>query len=342
MARLADEGDAGVAPTLNTRTMLNIFNGIHAGPLPGLTEEEADVSQRLRQHVDMLARVIGDRNVLTHPHNLELAVAFIERALGDLNLTPASQTYKVLGDKPVRNIDAQMDGTGGASGAGAADEILIVGAHYDSIAIPGGCPAANDNASGVAAVLEIARLLRPRSLRRSIRFVAFVNEEPPFFQTDDMGSLVYARRCRQRNEKIVGMITPETIGCYSDQRGSQSFPMPLKLVYPSVGNFIAFVGNAASAKLVGDVTTTFRRTSKFPAVGFAAPSWVSKAGWSDHWSFWQCGYPALMATDTAPLRYRYYHTPQDTPDKLDYDRMARVVVGLTRVIEHLGNQESTS
>jgi len=152
-----------------------------------------------------------------------------------------------------------------------------------------------------------------------------------------MGSLVYARRCRQRNEKIVGMITPETIGCYSNERGTQNFPLPLNLIYPSVGNFIAFVGNAASAKLVDDVTTTFRRTTPFPAVGFAAPGWVSKAGWSDHWSFWQCGYAGLMATDTAPLRYSHYHTAEDTPDKLDYDRMARVVVGLSRVVAELAS-----
>jgi Zn-dependent M28 family amino/carboxypeptidase len=212
------------------------------------------------------------------------------------------------------------------------DEIVIVGAHYDSIAIPGGCAGANDNASGVAATLEIARILATKPLRRTVRFVAFVNEEPPYFQFPDMGSLVYARRCRERNENIVAMITPETIGCYSDAKGSQSFPFPLNVAYPSVGNFIAFVGNRASGALVDRVTRGFRATTNFPAVGFAAPAWVTQAGWSDHWSFWQCGYQGLMATDTAPLRYRHYHTPHDTPDKLDYDRTARVVAGLARVI----------
>jgi Zn-dependent M28 family amino/carboxypeptidase len=313
--------------------MLNIFRGIHTGPLPPLTAEEVDLSARLHTHVDMLAGIVGDRNILTHPHNLELSAAYIERVLSDLQLAPDSQPYKVMGDKPVRNIGAQH------AGLAAPDEIIVVGAHYDSISMPGGCPAANDNASGVAAMLEIARVLRLKSLRRSVRFVAFVNEEPPFFQTDEMGSLVYAKRCRERNENIVGMITPETIGCYSDEEGSQRYPALLGLMYPSVGNFIAFVGNGASAKLVRDVTDGFRQSTQFPAIGFAAPMWVTKAGWSDHWSFWKCGYPALMATDTAPLRYRHYHTAEDTPEKLDYDRMARVVAGLARVIETLGNQE---
>jgi Zn-dependent M28 family amino/carboxypeptidase len=314
-------------------SMLNIFRDIHAGPLPPLTAEEADLSQRLRRHVDLLARVIGERNIISHPHNLELAAAYIEKIFDGLKLSTGSQPYTVMNGKAVRNIDAEMPGTRGL------DEILIVGAHYDSIFMEAGCPGANDNASGVAATLEIARLLRPQSLRRAVRFVAFVNEEPPFFQTDNMGSLVYARRCRERNEKIIGMITPETIGCYSDEPGSQTFPLPLKFIYPNVGNFIAFVGNGASHKFISDVTNTFRATTKFPAVGFAAPKWVTKSGWSDHWSFWQCGYSALMATDTAPLRYRYYHTPQDTPEKLDYDRMARVVAGLARVVANLADEE---
>jgi Zn-dependent M28 family amino/carboxypeptidase len=277
----------------------------------------------------MLARVIGERNIISHPHNLELAAAYIERVFEDLKLSTGSQPYTLQGGKSVRNIDAEMPGARGT------DEILIVGAHYDSVFMEAGCPGANDNASGVAATLEIARLLRPMSLRRSVRYVAFVNEEPPFFQTDTMGSLVYARRCRERGEKIIGMITPETIGYYSDQPGSQMFPMPLKFIYPNTGNFIAFVGNGGSRKLVSDVTRSFRATTKFPAVGFAAPKWVTKAGWSDHWSFWQCGYPGLMATDTAPLRYPHYHTPQDTPEKIDYDRMARVVAGLARVVQEL-------
>ncbi|MEO6434414.1 MAG: M28 family peptidase [Tepidisphaeraceae bacterium] len=317
--------------------MLNIFRGIHTGPLPPLSPRQAYLAQRLRQHVEMLAGVIGERNCLTHPHNLDVAAQYVERVFNDAAYLTQSQPYTALSRHKVRNIDAELPGTS------KRDEIVLVGAHYDSIHIPGGgeggCVGANDNASGVAAMLEIARTLRLDSFARTVRFVAFVNEEPPFFQTDDMGSLVYARRCRERGENIVAMITPETIGCYSDESGSQTYPLPLKLIFPNVGNFIAFVGNGASSQLVGKVTELFRRSIAFPAIGFAAPGWVSQAGWSDHWSFWKCGYPALMATDTAPLRYRHYHTPQDTPDKIDYDRMARVVDGLTQVVDSLATEE---
>lgn len=313
--------------------MLNIFHGIHTGPLPPLTSDEEQVAINLRRHIDMLASIIGVRNVLTAPKNFDLAAAYIERVLKDLGYTVGSQAYWVythdLSKRDVLNLDADLPGHA------KADEILVIGAHYDSVP---NCPGANDNASGVAATLELARLLREKKLKRTVRFVAFANEEPPFFQTDLMGSYVYARRCRERNENIVGMITPETIGCYFDSPGSQTFPFPLNFAYPDVGNFIAFVGNAASRRLVDRVTKVFRATTKFPAVGFAAPKWVTQAGWSDHWSFWQFGYAGLMATDTAPLRYKHYHTPQDTPDMIDYDRTARVVTGLSRVVTQLADE----
>ena len=312
--------------------MLNIFSGIHTGPLPALTPQQADLARRLRQHVEMLASVIGDRNCLTHPHNLDLAAGYIQQVLNEAGYLTDSQQYCALSREKVRNIDTEIPG------ASRPHEIILIGAHYDSLAAPGGCPGANDNATGVAAMLEIARTLRLECFARTVRFVAFVNEEPPFFQTDEMGSLVYARRCRERSENIVAMITPETIGCYSDQPGSQTYPLPLKILFPNIGNFIAFVGNGASARLVEKVTAAFRSCVPFPAVGFAAPGWVTQSGWSDHWSFWKCGYPALMATDTAPLRYPHYHTAQDTPDKIDFDRTARVVDGLTQVVHQLANE----
>ena len=165
-----------------------------------------------------------------------------------------------------------------------------------------------------------------------------MNEEPPFFQTRQMGSLVYARACRERRENIAAMITPETIGYYSDQPGSQTFPIPLlKMMYPSTGNYITFVGDIGSAWLVRDCVRSFRSHTKFPSEGGAAPGSITGIGWSDHWSFWQAGYPGIMITDTAPFRYPYYHTPDDTPDKLDYDRLARVVAGLARVTSGLAD-----
>ena len=189
----------------------------------------------------------------------------------------------------------------------------------------------------MAATLALARAFAGRHGERTLRLVFFVNEEPPHFQTASMGSWVHARRCRQRGEKVVAMLSLETIGYFSDEAGSQRYPAPFSLFYPSTGDFIAFVGNYASRRLVREVVGSFRRRARFPSEGGALPGFIPGIGWSDHWAFWQEGYPALMVTDTAPFRYPYYHSVYDTPDRLDYDRMARVVSGLEGVVEDLLN-----
>lgn len=298
------------------------------GPLPPLTAEQAELSSRLRGHVQMLGGDIGERNVYK-PEKLEYAAQYVEHVFGKLGYETGKQEYEAERVR-VRNIDVNVPGTT------RADEIIIVGAHYDSIM---GVPGANDNGSGVAATLEIARMLKDAKLARTIRYVAFVNEEPPFFQSDLMGSVVYAKRCKERGEKIVAMLTPETIGCYSDEPASQQYPSILGWFYPKVGNFITFVGESESGKLVARCVRLFRKHAQFPSEGGAAPKSIEGVGWSDHWSFSRMGYPALMITDTAPFRYKYYHTAKDTPDKCDYDRMARVVEGVARVVEDLANEE---
>jgi Zn-dependent M28 family amino/carboxypeptidase len=219
----------------------------------------------------------------------------------------------------VRNIEVEVQGSARAS------EIVIVGAHYDSVL---GAPGANDNGSGVAAVIELARLFGGSSPSRSLRFVTFVNEEPPFSHSDAMGSRHYSRRARERGESIVAMFSLETIGYYSERPGSQHYPFPLSFFYPSTGNFIAFVSNLSSRGLLHEAIAGFRRHAGFPSEGAAAPAFLPGVDWSDHWSFWKEGFPALMVTDTAPYRYPHYHTMQDTPDKVDYERLARVVTGL--------------
>ena len=150
-----------------------------------------------------------------------------------------------------------------------------------------------------------------------------------------MGSWVYAKECRKQNEKIVSMLSLETIGYYSEKEGSQSYPRPFGWFYPSMGNFISFVGNVKSRSLVRAVVGSFRRLAQFPSEAGAVPGFVPGVGWSDHWSFWQEGYPAIMVTDTAPFRYPHYHQATDTPDKVDYERMARVMTGLTRTIREM-------
>jgi Zn-dependent M28 family amino/carboxypeptidase len=208
-----------------------------------------------------------------------------------------------------------------------------VGAHYDSVS---GSPGANDNASGVAGLLALARRFAGKPCGQTLRFVAFVNEEPPYFQTEEMGSLVYAKRCKERGDKISAMISLETIGYFSDSPGSQKYPSAgLGFFYPSKGNFVGFVGNTSSRALLRAAVSAFKKEQKLPCQGAALPAAISGIGWSDHWSFWECGYPAIMVTDTAPFRYPYYHMSSDTPAKLDYDRFALVVSGMEKVIAEL-------
>jgi Zn-dependent M28 family amino/carboxypeptidase len=175
-----------------------------------------------------------------------------------------------------------------------------------------------------------------------VRFVAFVNEEPPFFTSGEMGSRVYARACRARNDDIVAMLSLETIGYYSDAPRSQAYPAPFGLLYPDTGNFVTFVANYRSRPLLHQVMSAFRANAQFPSEGAAAPEWIPGVGWSDHWSFWKEGYPGVMVTDTALFRYPHYHTSQDTPEKLDYPRMARVFSGLQQVMRALAESAGNS
>ena len=297
----------------------------HHRSLPLLTDDERALASRLHSDVEMLATTIGPRNILSHLPALNRAADWIESLFRDIGYEPIIQEFREDGET-VRNIAVELRGTS------KPDEIFVVGAHYDSVTH---CPAANDNASGIAGTIELARYFNAKPFARTLRFVAFVNEEPPYFHTEQMGSLVYARACRARNEKIVGMISLETIGYYSDSAGSQKYPVPFNRFFPSIGNFIGFCGCWSSRRFVQRVTESFRRHTQFPSEGLAAPDWIPGIGWSDHWSFSKVGYPALMATDTAPFRYAYYHTPQDTPEKLDYEKMARVVMGIGRVVQEI-------
>jgi Zn-dependent M28 family amino/carboxypeptidase len=165
--------------------------------------------------------------------------------------------------------------------------------------------------------------------------VFFANEEPPFYHEDTMGSLVYAKRCRARDENVTAMLSLETTGFYTDTKGSQRYPWPLSSFYPDTGDFIGFVGDTSSRDLVLETVASFRRHTKFPSQGISAPGIIPGIGWSDHWSFWQAGYPGVMVTDTAPFRNKSYHTAKDTPDTLDYARLARVTSGIARVLEDL-------
>ena len=302
--------------------MISMPGKSHTGSLTPLTAEERLLAERLRTDVTLLAGAIGERNTNHYPQ-LQQAASFITDRFRQTGYAVREESYQAAG-KEVMNIEAEV------KGVGQPDEIVVIGAHYDSLP---DTPGANDNASGVAALLELARRFKHATPGRTVRFVAFVNEEPPFFQTDLMGSRVYAANARKRGDKVVAMLALETIGYYSDQAGSQHYPPPFSIFYPDTGNFIGFVGNFASRSLVQTSIKTFRETTRFPSEGLAAPAFIPGIGWSDQWAFWQEGYPGIMITDTAPFRYPQYHEREDTPDKLDYERMARVVSGIGRVVE---------
>jgi Zn-dependent M28 family amino/carboxypeptidase len=277
----------------------------------------------------MLARTIGERNLWRY-EALERAARYITTQLRSAGYEPQRQTFEVA-RLPVSNVEGILDGRG------RAQELVVIGAHYDSVS---GCPGANDNATGVAALLELAHRFASRAQHRTVRFVAFVNEEPPFFKTAQMGSVIYANAAKARGDRVAGMLSLETIGYYSDQRGSQQYPAPIARLYPDVGNFIGFVSNIGSARLLLKARKAFRRRTSFPLQSAAAPEAIAGVAWSDHWAFWQAGYSAMMVTDTAPFRYPWYHTSEDTPEKIDYDKLVQVVEGLEAVIESLAGHSA--
>ena len=288
-----------------------------------LSSAEIKLRDELIADVRILGEEIGERNMARYPR-LNAAADFIENSFSRAGLHPRRDTYDLHG-RACHNIEAEI--------RGARSEILLIGAHYDSVF---GSPGANDNGSGVAAMLALARRFTRRPVQHTLRFVAFVNEEPPYFLTEQMGSFVYAGRCKARGDQISAMISLETIGYFSDAPHSQTYPAPgLGVFYPSVGNFIGFVANVHSRTLLRRSIAFFRKHAGVPSEGAALPSFIPGVSWSDQWAFWQHGYPGIMVTDTAPFRYPHYHSTTDTPDKLDYDRFTLVVSGVEKVIEGL-------
>ena len=279
---------------------------------------------RLANHVQRLAGQIGERN-LRRPGSLGAAAAYIETQWNEMGYEVTRQGY-VAGGVECFNLEVALPGTG------SAQESLVVGAHYDTVS---GSPGADDNASGVAALIEISRKLKEMSPKRTLRLAAFANEEPPFFFWGEMGSLVYAREARRRREDIRLMISLEMLGYYLDEPGSQAYPPLFRYFHPDKGNFIAFVSNFGSLRQLRHAARTFRRQSDFPLETAAAFSWIPGIAWSDHLSFWRAGYKAFMCTDTAFFRNPYYHSAEDTPEKLDYVRLARLTDALAGMCSEL-------
>ena len=275
---------------------------------------------RARDHVVHLAETIGSRSSQT-PDALGAAHDYLVATLEGFGYAVSRQTYNASG-QTFANLHVERIGDT------HPDEVVLIGAHYDSVRTT---PGADDNASGVAATLELARAFKTRTLPRTVRFVFFVNEEPPFFQTDGMGSLVYAREMQTSHTNIVAMASLEMLGYYDDRPGSQDYPLGIAGLFPDTGNFVAFVSDTESRELLGQAHSAFAE-SGFPSEMLAAPGNLAEAGFSDHWAFWQTDVRAFMVTDTAFLRNPHYHQPTDTPDRLDFPRLAQVIEGLEGMV----------
>lgn len=290
----------------------------------GAEAAPASMAQNLERHVRAIA---SSEHNTAHPKALEASARYIESTLSALGLKVARQEFKADG-QTVRNIEVVL-------GSGKpAQRVFIVGAHYDSAP---GAPGANDNGSGSAALLELARLFKPLQLNAGteLRLVFYVNEEPPFFTGPDMGSMRHAKAMREQKQPIKGVWILETIGHYSKARNSQRYPPGLEKLFPDTGDFLAIVSTTESKQLVDRTLAAFKAASDFPAQGLAAPSSMAGVTLSDHASYIRYGFPALMFTDTAFMRYPHYHTAQDTPDKVDYASLAQVVQGLSKAIPAL-------
>ena len=289
----------------------------------------AIIAERGRAIVEHLAGTIGPRS-LAHADSLDQAALYIEERFAKLGYTVERQPYDLPGDRPVRNLIVEK------AGRDKPEEIILVGAHYDTVPLT---PGADDNASGVAGLLELARLLKLYANRRTIRLVAFTCEEPPYFKSRWMGSRVYAREARRRGDDIIAMLALEMIGFF-DESLAQSFPLPfMSYFYPSTADFIGVTGNISNRRLVTKIREAMRRGGNIVVESIATVKFLPGLDWSDHGSFWHEGYPAVMVTDTAFYRSRHYHSHSDTPETLNYEAFAEVVKGLYQAVVELDEGE---
>ncbi len=275
---------------------------------------------RLEKHVALLAGEFSPRDV-GHPENLDRVAAYIRREFQQAGATVQEQPYQANG-RTYRNVSAFFGPQTG--------ERIVIGAHYDAA---GELPAADDNASGVAGLIELAHLLGKASLQTRVELVAFTLEEPPYFRTQHMGSAVHAATLKRQNVPVRLMLSLEMIGYFTDAPSSQSFPLSiLRNFYPSQGNFIAVIGKMGQGSLTRRVKRAMRSASELPVYSLNAPVGVAGIDFSDHLNYWNAGYQAAMVTDTAFYRNPNYHSSADTPDTLDYKRMALVVQGVCAAV----------
>lgn len=277
---------------------------------------------RMSSHVRFLVNLPSPRNYMNR-ESMGQAAGYIKSSLESIGIPTREQNFTV--------DSAEYTNVIGVIGTSLKGK-LVIGAHYD---VAGDQPGADDNASGIAALLEVARMLKDHEaeLKYQVELVAYALEEPPFFGSDKMGSYIHAQSLKAKGEEIRGMISLEMLGCYSEEKGSQRYPLGvMKLFYPSRGNFIAAVGNMGSRRLATAFRKVMKRRGELPCVILSAPSWITGVDFSDHRNYWIFGYDAIMLTDTAFYRNRNYHEMTDTMETLDFEKMRYVVSGLINTI----------
>lgn len=297
-------------------------SSFHGEP-PAPDDEQRALSERLKAHI---AAIASEPHNTQYPEALERSAQAVEAAFAANGFATQHQAYEA-GGTTVRNIWVTIEPSG------PVERSIVVGGHYDAAH---DAPGANDNGSGTAATVELARLLKdhkPKTTR--LYFVAFVNEEAPFWGSNDQGAARFADLLLQKGERLHGMLSLETLGWFSDAPGSQRYPSPFNLIYPDIGNFVAFVGMPGSRTWLHEVIAPFRRHAEVPSIGGIAPSIIPGIAWSDHMPFAKRGIPALMLTDTAPFRYPHYHKATDTPDKVDVVTLARITTALATTLREL-------
>ena len=280
-------------------------------------------SERLKQHVVRLSKEFYPRDE-GHPDNLEKVADYLQNEFAQTSARIERQTYQV-NNFDYHNVIASFGPEKG--------ERIIVGAHYDTA---GALPGADDNASGVAALIELAHLLNKTTLPRRVDLVAYTLEEPPYFRSEYMGSAKHVKMLLKQNVQVRMMMALEMIGYFSDEPGSQYYPLPfMSWYYPTKGNYIAVVGKFFKGSDVRQIKQTMQGASDLPVYSINAPGLLPGVDLSDHYNFWKSGYNAVMITDTAFYRNREYHSPFDTEDRLDYTRMGKVVQGVYAAILQL-------
>jgi Zn-dependent M28 family amino/carboxypeptidase len=285
------------------------------------------LARRLADHVQALAGAIGERGVF-RPDAYDAARDYIRRELigaAGPGATVQAQPFAARGHT-CANLEVVLLGTDPSL------PCIVLGAHYDTVP---GTPGADDNATGVAALIELVRALAPVSHARTLRLVAFANEEAPYFDTPEHGSLVYARALKAAGERVHVMLSLEMLGFFSSHPGSQHYPPLLAPFYPDRGNFIGLVSNLGSRARLLELAAAFAAATSFPVEHLASPEWVPGVALSDHHSFWREGFHAVMVTDTAFYRNPHYHTATDAPETIDADGLAAVTAGLAGAVASL-------